>query len=171
MEEPPVETAERSKEPSLFSILEASKDSSEDVIAITEEPPVEVVPTQQVLEEALKDDGVTETLHQYMQDLAREQTRKRMDQRKGRLARQDEPHEMPKTDTSNDVVVTIPAAPERNLPKFLANDAETHIEVPNKDKNGIKEKLRPLVRPILLATLCLAISKGLAAALIGRGML
>jgi hypothetical protein len=138
-----------------------SKDSSEDVIAITEEPPVEVAATQQVLEKALEDDGVTDTLHQYIQDLAREQTRKRMNQRKGRLAREDEPHEMPSTE--NDVV-TIPAAPERNLP-------ETQVETPNKNKNGIKEKLRPLVRPILLTALCLVISKGLAAALIGRGML
>jgi hypothetical protein len=89
-----------------------------------------------------------DTLHEYMQKLAREETRKRMDQKKARVA------------CAENSEVTIPSAKKKNLPHFLLNvPEETEIESPEQDKyvaKPIKEKqmkrfvqkVKSVVKPI-----------------------
>jgi hypothetical protein len=87
MNKRPVEIAvKESEEPSLFSILKASKNTSDKVtVAIAKVTADESAAAQQVLNKAPKHNGVTDTLHGYMQDLAREETRKIMAQKKPRV--------------------------------------------------------------------------------------
>jgi hypothetical protein len=112
-----MEIGDRSQEPP----------SSEDTVAIAEEPPVEVASSQQVRDKAQKDNGDMDTLHKYMQELARVETSKIMDQKRERLA------------VPENSEMTIPSPKERNLPDFLLTElAETDIESPEQDKNFTK---------------------------------
>jgi hypothetical protein len=153
VEEPPVTSSEKTKEPSLFAYLKASKGGSyEDMVAIVQEPPAEAAATQKVLDQALKDDGIMDTLHEYIQDLARAETRKRMNQKKGRLASTEErkvvdetpsaditrSETMPSADSIRSETTTL-ATKTKGLPEFLANNVldETQVVSSETDKSEL----------------------------------
>jgi hypothetical protein len=142
IEEPPVKSAEKTKEPSLFSYLKSSKEGSyEDVVAIAQEPPAEAAATQKVLNQALKDDGIMDTLHEYIQDLAREETRKRMDQKKRQLASRMEPKVVDETPSAENTrsETTTPSTKKKSLPEFLANNGFDETEIMSYEKESETE--------------------------------
>jgi hypothetical protein len=132
------------------------------MVAIVQEPPAESAATQKVLDQALKDDGTMDTLHEYIQDLARAETRKRMNQKKGRLASRENTNVLDETPSADSTgsETTAPATKMKTLPEFLANNGsdetkiassesekdepETEIESAENVKIGVEKVKKPV---------------------------
>jgi hypothetical protein len=193
----PVEIAlKKSKEPSLFSILHSSKNTCDNVtVSIAQDPAVKTAAAQNVFEnKAVNHNGVMDTLqgyiqkqsrvaskseapnvddartpsadsalHNYMQDLARGETSKRMARTKARVAGRSEPPKVEETLTPspNGGEVTFPSAQKENIPGFLVTTSFEQTETespeqvataaePGKEKwpKRLVQKIKNVAKPI-----------------------